>query len=109
MLKQEPVITSVLLVVIMGWSGYVASLHAPHPVFTVVTSVSCLVVYLVWKFSSTIRLSIVSQAALAVPALCSMGLYALSGDNDALFMAANVLGLISFLGIPVFFLKSRRQ
>lgn len=108
MVKQEPWITSVLLVVVMGWSGFLAAHFAPHPVFTVVTSVSCLVVYLGWKFSSTIRLSIVSQAALTVPALCSMGLYFMFGDRDSLFMAANVLGLISFVGVPVFFLKSRR-
>lgn len=104
-LKLEPWVTSVLLMVIISWFGYMSTYFVRYPMLTVLTSISSLVVYLSWKFHSGIRLRVGFQLALFVSVLCSMVLYIFFRENSALFSLASFFSFLSFLGVSIFFLK----
>ncbi|MFW0179603.1 hypothetical protein [Rothia sp. P7208] len=104
-------LTVVLLVVLMLWSTYLASFHAPHSIVAAVSFVFLLVLYLYWVLRERIFLTVKTL----LPLYCVVGasmLFRCSGEsNSVLVLIADALAIIALVSVSLLLYKesSRRH
>ncbi|MFW0108998.1 hypothetical protein ACN08Z_07785 [Rothia sp. P7181] len=98
-------LTVVLLVVLMLWSTYLASFHAPHSIFAVVSFVLLLMFYLYWVLRERIFLTVMSL----LPLYCMTGISVLfrcvGENNSVLVLLADILAIVALVSMSLLLYK----